>query len=97
MCAKSTITKRRSFGNVKTVAVARDYDCADRAPDAPNIRCQHCGERIGVYEILVEVSGNVARRTSRAADPLFDASGGGTVFHAACYDGPMGPMRASQQ
>ena len=46
-------------------------------------RCSECGERIGVYEPMVWFEGDVARVTSRAAEP--DLTGDGRVFHAACY------------
>lgn len=93
ICAKSTMTRRRWFGNVRIVALTRDYGSADRAAD---VRCQHCDERIGVYEALVMLSGDVARRTSRAADPRLDDAPG-RVFHAACYEERIRSERTLQQ
>lgn len=39
-----------------------------------------------MYEPMVELTGDVARRTSLAAESRFDAAYGSTLFHAACYD-----------
>jgi hypothetical protein len=50
------------------------------------VGCECCEEPIGVYEPIVELTGDVARRTSLAAEPRFAAAYGSTLFHAACYD-----------
>jgi hypothetical protein len=49
-------------------------------------RCAHCGDVIGVYEPLVHVTDELARRTSRAAEPDICGSDG-LCYHAGCYDG----------
>ena len=51
----------------------------------PRLRCALCHEVIGVYEPLVHVLGELAWRTSRAAEPGL-AAGGGELYHAACYE-----------
>jgi phage major head subunit gpT-like protein len=61
-----------------------------RADAVDGVRCEYCHERIGVYEPMIELNGNLARQTSRAADPLLDA-GAGRAFHAACYDARITP------
>jgi len=48
------------------------------------MRCQHCGDVIGVYEPLVVRLHGDTRETSRAAEPGL-AAGHGEQFHAACY------------
>jgi len=63
---------------------------------AVGVRCEYCDERIGVYEPMVELIGDLARLTSRAADPQSDA-GGGRVFHATCYDQRINVGRTLQQ
>jgi hypothetical protein len=65
------VAKRRTGG---------DFDLA------AGVRCDYCDERIGVYEPMVELTGDLARRTSRAADPRLDSAGASTLFHGACYD-----------
>ncbi len=47
------------------------------------VRCDHCGEVIGVYEPLVVIVDGEALHTSRAAaaDPLGD----GPRFHGICF------------
>jgi hypothetical protein len=49
------------------------------------LRCEACGDVIGVYEPLVLVSreGGWSLRTSLVVTP--DAGGRGVAFHAACY------------
>jgi hypothetical protein len=47
-------------------------------------RCERCGDVIGVYDPLVHVAGETARRTSRAAEP--DVTNlAGRVYHDQCY------------
>jgi hypothetical protein len=60
------------------------------APDAhthggPPPSCARCGEVIGVYEPLVEVLAELARHTSRAAEPEVCTTGG-PCYHRACYE-----------
>jgi hypothetical protein len=47
-------------------------------------RCEWCGDVIGVYDPLVHVDGQTARRTSRAVEPDV-ADLGGRIYHDACY------------
>ena len=47
-------------------------------------RCERCGDVIGVYDPLVHVAGETARRTSRAAEPDI-ADVPGRIYHDACY------------
>jgi hypothetical protein len=47
-------------------------------------RCKHCGDLIGVYEPLVVCTKDLARTTSRAAEPDLEATGA-THYHRACY------------
>jgi hypothetical protein len=47
------------------------------------MRCEHCGDVIGVYEPLVVRSHGEARESSRAAEP--DLPADGHYFHGACY------------
>lgn len=46
--------------------------------------CERCGDVIGVYDPLVHVAGETARRTSRAAEPDI-AAVGGRIYHDVCY------------
>jgi hypothetical protein len=85
---------QRSSASMDVVATSRDYDSAGAPPD---VRCKRCGWRIGVYETMVAVSGGVARRTSRAADPGIDTAEESTTFHTACYDGPTLPLGEARQ
>jgi hypothetical protein len=48
------------------------------------LRCELCGEVIGVYEPLVVCSGQHVRTTSRAAEPDLKA-GGSAHYHHDCY------------
>ena len=48
-------------------------------------RCPVCNDIVGVYEPLVHLSGGLATRSSRAAQPEICASG--ECFHLACYEG----------
>jgi hypothetical protein len=68
----------------------------DKFDTAVGVRCEYCDERIGVYEPMVELTGDLARRTSLAADPQSDA-GRGRVFHATCYDQRINVGRTLQQ
>lgn len=48
------------------------------------LRCQNCGDVIGVYEPMTVVADGQARDTSRAAEP--DISRGvDECYHRACY------------
>jgi hypothetical protein len=46
--------------------------------------CARCGDVIGVYDPLVHVSGERARRTSRAAEPEI-LNVAGRIYHEECY------------
>jgi hypothetical protein len=46
---------------------------------------------------MVELTGDLARRTSRAADPRFESAGASSLFHGACYDERIGGGRGLQQ
>jgi hypothetical protein len=48
------------------------------------LRCERCGDVIGVYEPLIALRDGIAHETSRAADPKASSSGAG-CFHRACY------------
>ena len=52
----------------------------------PRPRCAACRDVIGVYEPLVHVLGDLAWRTSLAAEPAVTAAGG-DLYHADCYEG----------
>jgi hypothetical protein len=54
-----------------------------RSPPVP--RCARCNDVIGVYEPLVQVVGDRARRTSRAAEPTLAALAG-LIYHVECYE-----------
>lgn len=47
-------------------------------------RCNRCGGVIGVYDPLVHVTGESARRTSRAAEPEI-LNVAGRIYHDECY------------
>jgi hypothetical protein len=47
------------------------------------LRCNHCGDVIGVYEPLVMLTHHEARETSLAAQP--DLPARGEYFHRACH------------
>jgi len=47
--------------------------------------CARCEDVIGVYEPLVKVAGDMAYRTSRAAEPTIAAEDG-LLYHGHCYD-----------
>jgi hypothetical protein len=48
-------------------------------------RCTLCDDVIGVYEPLVHIDRELARRTSRAAEPGVTSSAGKS-FHLDCYE-----------
>ena len=48
------------------------------------LRCEHCGDVIGIYEPLIVLTDREARETSRAADPDLHTSHG-EHYHRACY------------
>ncbi len=50
-----------------------------------SLRCDHCGEVIGVYEPLVRVLDGRAYESSRASEPACSGRGG-EHYHRACYD-----------
>ena len=47
-------------------------------------RCERCSDVIGVYDPLVHVADETARRTSRAAEPDI-ADVAGRMYHDTCY------------
>lgn len=49
----------------------------------PQVRCQHCGDVIGVYEPLVLLCASDRRETSLAAEPDL-AAGASSAYHRAC-------------
>lgn len=54
------------------------------APGRVFLICQHCGDRIGVYEpTVVEVAGKV-RETSAAAEPEL-SNANGVLYHRGCH------------
>jgi hypothetical protein len=53
-------------------------------PLGETLRCQHCGEVIGVYEPMVVLTDEQARSTSRAA-AQDDGALIGACYHRACY------------
>jgi hypothetical protein len=48
-------------------------------------RCTLCDDAIGVYEPLVHLDRQRARRTSRSAEPSVTQSGG-HCYHLDCYE-----------
>jgi len=48
------------------------------------LRCQSCGDVVGVYEPVVVCDGNSARTTSRAAEPNLEATAA-AYYHRDCY------------
>jgi hypothetical protein len=46
--------------------------------------CDHCGDVIGVYEMLVVRSGDEIRETSRAADPALSQDRA-EHYHRECF------------
>ncbi len=53
-------------------------------------RCPVCDDIIGVYEPLMHLGGDVATRSSRAAEPAICLSG--QCYHPACYE-RLNPLR----
>jgi hypothetical protein len=49
------------------------------------LRCELCGEVIGVYEPLVRLLDGRAHESSRALEPVSSDRGGGH-YHRACYE-----------
>ncbi len=50
-------------------------------------RCAACGERIGVYEPIVNVTGTTVSRTSLAMRPAPHVTGlEPRLFHVDCYE-----------
>ena len=49
------------------------------------MHCQHCGDRIGVYEPLIVLLDGRARETSRAAEPGL-AILEGESYHRGCWE-----------
>jgi len=49
------------------------------------LRCSHCGDRIGVYEPLVAIDDGRARETSRAAEPEMTHTSD-LCYHRTCFD-----------
>jgi hypothetical protein len=47
-------------------------------------RCPVCDDIIGVYEPLMHLGGDVATRSSRAAEP--EICSNGQCYHLACYE-----------
>jgi hypothetical protein len=56
------------------------------------LRCQHCGDVIGVYEPVVVLSDGQTRDTSRAAEPDHGEPVG-ECYHRACYSQAHGQDR----
>jgi hypothetical protein len=66
-------------------AMLTEMSANAHTPGGPPPSCARCGDVIGVYEPLVEVLGELARQTSRAAEPGVCTTGG-TCYHRACYE-----------
>jgi len=49
-----------------------------------SVRCDQCGDVIGVYEPLVLRDGDAVRETSRAAEPDLPATAG-ERYHRECF------------
>ena len=47
-------------------------------------RCPACDDIIGVYEPLVHLGGDIATRSSRAAEP--EICSNGLCYHLECYE-----------
>ena len=56
-------------------------------PPVSTLRCERCGDVIGVYEPLVYVSNGCVTETSRAAEPDLSFAGR-ECCHARCFEGP---------
>jgi hypothetical protein len=63
----------------------RDSERSDVDVTSGGIRCDACGDVIGVYEPLVHVSGGFAWPTSRAAEPSIGVAAG-RRYHLACFE-----------
>lgn len=48
------------------------------------LRCTHCGDVIGVYELLIVRVGDDVRETSRAADPEVPVAAA-EHYHRDCF------------
>lgn len=48
------------------------------------LRCQHCGDLIGVYEPLIRIADGHPHETSRAAHAQ-PGETAGPCYHRACY------------
>ena len=48
-------------------------------------RCVHCGDVIGVYEVLVHVVDGMPEKTSRAAQAGLTGGSPGLFYHFVCY------------
>ena len=49
------------------------------------VRCQRCGEVIGVYEPLVVRAGDASRESSLAADPQLSTTSKAACYHRDCH------------
>ena len=58
------------------------------------VRCEYCGEVIGVYEGLVLATDDEVRETSRAAEPNLPLESA-APYHRACYLERFGTAAAS--
>jgi hypothetical protein len=54
------------------------------APVTETLRCEHCGEVIGVYEPLIVRADSEVRETSRAADSQLSPEHG-EYYHLDCH------------
>jgi hypothetical protein len=54
-------------------------------PASQLLRCNQCGEVIGVYEPLVRLLDGRAHASSRALEPA-SSDRGGEHYHRACYE-----------
>ncbi len=52
--------------------------------DPEILRCEHCGDVIGVYEPIVVRAGELVRETSRAAEPGLPLAHA-EHYHRECY------------
>jgi hypothetical protein len=50
------------------------------------LRCQHCGDLIGVYEPLIVLHDDRVRETSQAAEHLLGSIPDAVCFHRACFE-----------
>jgi hypothetical protein len=63
----------------------RDSERSDVDRTSCGIRCEACGDVIGVYEPLVHLVEGLAWHTSRAAEPNLEVAAG-RRYHLACYE-----------